>query len=216
MRFFRRVRRYNEFAMLLHWLVAAGIAFLFIHGFLMMHYEESERLAELNVHRSVGITVFVLVLVRVWWRMIRPPPPVPMPEVQSRIAEMVHLLIYALLLVNGIAGAVGWIASGDPIVFFGASLGAAHVPSPGLNRACIFVGQATARVLMVVIALHVLAVVKHEWFDRDRLLDRMIPGPAILLPLHPREILQRIRERRQTRRAQQSAAQAARTQATSE
>ena len=36
-RFFRRVQRYNEFAMLLHWLVAAGIAFLFIHGFLMMH-----------------------------------------------------------------------------------------------------------------------------------------------------------------------------------
>lgn len=59
--------------MLLHWLVAAGIAFLFIHGFLIMHVEEIQRLIELNFHRSIGIIVFVLVLVRVWWRMIRPP-----------------------------------------------------------------------------------------------------------------------------------------------
>ncbi len=202
MRFFRRVRRYNEFAMLLHWLVAAGIAFLFIHGFLMMHVEETRRLVELNVHRSVGVTIFALVLVRVWWRMIRPPTPAPMPEMQSRIAEWVHLLIYALLVVNGIAGTVGWIASGDPIDFFGVSLVAEHSPSPGLNRVCVLVGQATARILLGVIALHVLAVLKHEWFDRDRILDRMIPGPAILLPLSPREILRKIRERRQKQRAQ--------------
>lgn len=202
MRFFRRIRRYNEFAMLLHWLVAAGIAFLFIHGFLMMHVEEIQRLVELNFHRSIGITVFTLVVVRVWWRMFRPPTPAPMPEIQSRIAEWVHLLIYALLVVNGIAGTVGWIASGDPIVFFGVSLAAEHAPSPGLNRLCIFAGQATARILLVVIVLHVLAVIKHEWFDNDRLLDRMIPGPAILLPLSPREILRKIRERRQKQRAQ--------------
>ncbi len=193
--------------MLLHWLVAAGIAFLFIHGFLMMHVEENQHLVELNFHRSIGVTVFALVLVRVWWRMIRPPTPAPMPEVQSRIAELVHLLIYALLVVNGIAGTVGWIASGDPVVLFGAPLVAEHGSSPALNRLCVFVGQATARILLVVIALHVLAVIKHEWFDRDRLLDRMIPGPAILLPLSPREILRRIRERRQKQRAQRASSQ---------
>jgi cytochrome b561 len=193
--------------MVLHWLVAAGIAFLYIHGFLMMRIEEAKRLGELNFHRSIGITVFALVLVRVWWRMLRPPTPAPMPEVQSRIAELVHLLIYALLIVNGFAGTVGWIASGDPVDFFGMSLLAPHAPSLRLNHACVLVGQATARILLAVIALHVLAVIKHEWFDNDRLLDRMIPGPAILLPLHPREILRKIRERRQKQHEQQSSAQ---------
>ena len=205
MTFFRRIRRYTEFAMVLHWLVAAGIAFLYVHGFDMMRIEESQRLSQLNLHRSVGVTVFALVLVRIWWRMTRPPPEIPMPEVQTWIANLVHLLIYALLVVNGIAGTIGWIASGNPIVFFGAPLADAHAPSPTLNHLCVLVGMTTARVLVVMIALHVLAVIKHEWFDRDRLLARMLPGPAILLPLSPREIVQRLRERRQKRRERSAA-----------
>ena len=124
MTFFRRIRRYTEFAMLLHWLVAAGIAFLYVHGFDMMRIEESQRLPQLNLHRSVGVTVFALVLVRIWWRMTRPPPEIPMPEVQTWIANLVHLLIYALLVVNGIAGTVGWIASGNPDRVLRRALGA--------------------------------------------------------------------------------------------
>jgi len=188
--------------MVLHWLVAAGIAFLFIQCFLMMEVEGPDQLIELNFHRSVGVTVFALVLVRIWWRMTRPPPPVPMPELQAWIAEFVHLVIYGLLVVNGIAGTVGWIASGDPIVFFGMLVADAHPSSPSLNGLCILVGLTTARVLLLMIALHVLAVLKHEWFDRDRLVERMLPGPSILLPLNPREIVQRMRERRRKRREQ--------------
>ena len=74
-----------------------------------------------------------------------------------------------------------------------------------LGALCVLVGMTTARVLVVMIALHVLAVIKHEWFDRDRLLARMLPGPAILLPLSPREIVQRLRERRQKRRERSAA-----------
>jgi cytochrome b561 len=185
--------------MLLHWLVAAGIAFLYVHGFDMMRLAGAARLAQLNLHRSVGITVFALVLLRLWWRMVRPPPEVAMPEVQAWIANLVHLAIYALLIVNGIAGSVGWIASGDPIVFFGVDVAPGRTPSPALDHLCVLVGLTTARVLVVVIALHVLAVVKHEWLDRDRLLQRMLPGPSFLLPLAPREIARRIRERRQKR-----------------
>jgi len=198
--FFLRIRRYTEFAMLLHWLVAGGIAFLFVHGFDMMQLAGPERLAQVNLHRSVGITVFVLVLVRIWWRMVAPPPHVPMPEVQAWVANVVHLLIYALLVVNGIAGSVGWIASGDPVVFYGVPLAAARAPSPDLDHLCILVGLTTARILVVMIVLHVIGVVKHEWLDRDRILQRMLPGPSILLPLDPRSIVRRMRERRQRRR----------------
>lgn len=204
MTFFRRIRRYTEFAMLLHWLVAAGIAFLFVHGFYMMRIEAAQRLPDLNLHRSVGMVVFALVLVRFWWRMKHPPPEVPMPPFQASIAHYVHLLIYELLIINGIAGTAGWIASGDPIVFFGMPLAGARTASPDLNHLCIVVGLTTARILIVMIALHILAVVKHEWFDRDRLLARMLPGPAILLPLKPGEIVRRMRERRRRLREQRA------------
>ena len=205
MQAFRTIRRYTERAMLLHWLVAAGIAFLYVHGFDMMRMPASERLPQLNLHRSVGIVVFALVLARLWWRMTHPPPEVPMPAAQAWVANLVHLLIYALLVVNGIAGSVGWIASGDPVVFFGTNVAPAREPSPALAHLCIVVGMTTARALVLMIALHVVAVVKHEWLDRDRILQRMLPGPSLLLPLRPKEMLLRLRERRRRRALRASA-----------
>lgn len=196
--------------MAFHWLVAAGIAFLYVHGFDMMRTEGPDHLVQLNLHRSIGVTVFALVLVRIWWRMTHPPPEIPMPKVQAWIANAVHLLIYALLVVNGIAGTVGWIASGDPLVFFGIELADGRTPHPALNHLCVLVGMTTARALVLMIALHVLGVLKHEIFDRDRVLERMMPGPPIVLPLTPRKVAQRMRERRRKRRAQGAGTQPAR------
>src|SRR5262245_11493333 len=141
---YRRVRRYNRVAIALHWLVAAGIAFLFIHGFEMMHLEAAQRRPALNLHRSVGVIVFALVLVRLWWRIAHPPPHLRMPPKQAWVANYVHLLIYALLIANGAAGVAGWIASGDPIVFFGIALRGERTPAPQLNRFCLAVGLTTA------------------------------------------------------------------------
>lgn len=199
---FRHIRRYTEFAMLLHWLVAGGIAFMYVHGFDMMRIPEGERLQQLNLHRSVGVTVFALVLVRLWWRMRHPPPRVPMSQMLAWVANLVHLLIYALLIVNGIAGTVGWVVSGDPVVFFGMHVADGRAPSPGLSHLCILVGLATARALVVVVLLHVAAVVKHEWLDRDRVLERMLPGPPLLQPMQPTSLLERLREWRRRRREQ--------------
>ena len=210
MAFFRRIRRYTEGAMALHWLVALGIAFLFIHGFRMMEIPADERLHELNVHRSVGVLVFVLVLIRIWWRLGHPPPALPMPPLLAAIAHFVHFLIYVLLVINGIAGSVGWVASGDPIVFFGMDIAGERTPWPRLNHLCIMIGLATARILLAAVAVHVLAVIKHEVFDRDRTLERMLPGPAIVVPLRPGEIIERMRERRRKRRQQKAAEKAGR------
>lgn len=203
MKAYRRVRRYTVPAMALHWCVALGIAFLFVHGFAMMHIEASQRLGALNLHRSVGTVVFVLVLLRIWWRIANPPPPIAMPPLQAWLAHYVHLLIYTLLVVNGVAGVAGWVASGDPIVFFGMNVADARTPAPGLSRLCLVVGLTTARMMLVVIALHVLAVIKHQWLDRDRLLERMWPGRTILLPLRTMELAQWALERRRERRREQ-------------
>jgi cytochrome b561 len=143
--------------------------------------------------------VFALVLVRLWWRFTHPPPEVPMPPLQAKVAGFVHVLIYALLIVNGIAGSIGWILSGDPIVFFGMQVAPARAASPALEHLCVVVGMTTARALVVVIALHVVAVVKHEWLDRDRILERMLPGPPIPVPRQPKAIMQRLRGWRRQR-----------------
>ena len=200
MKAYRRVRRYGRVAIALHWLVAAGIAFLFIHGFRMMHVAGPDRLSAFNLHRSVGVVVFALVLVRIWWRATHPPPHFRMPPVQQWVANYVHLLIYALLVLNGAAGTVGWIASGDPIVFFGMTVRPEATQHPHLNRFCLAIGFTSARALLVLIALHALAALKHHVLDGDRLLSRMWPGHTVLLPLHTIEMLQWAKKRQKRRR----------------
>ena len=72
--------------------------------------------------------------------------------------------------------------------------------SPMLNRVCLAIGLGTARTLIVVIALHVLAAVKHQCLDYARLIARMIPGRTILLP-RTIELVQWARKRRRGGRA---------------
>jgi cytochrome b561 len=181
---YRRVRRYGAPAIALHWLVALGIFVLFIHGATMMLIPEEHRLAALNVHRSIGIVVFALVLFRIAWRLTHRPPTLRMRPRDEAIAHFVHNLIYALLVANGLAGAIGWLASGDPITFFGWELRPAHDPQRQVARICLAIGFATARAMLFVIALHVLAALKHHVLDRDRLLERMWPGRTIEVTLH--------------------------------
>ena len=178
---YRRIRRYGTPAIALHWLVALGIFVLFVHGATMMLIPEHARLPALNLHRSIGVVVFLLVLARIAWRLRHPPPPMRMAH--EAVAHYVHVLIYALLVGNGVAGMVGWLASGDPIVLFGWPVRAAHAPAPQLERICLAIGFATARALLLAIALHALAALKHHVVDRDRLLERMWPGRTILVTL---------------------------------
>jgi len=180
---YRRIRRYGAPAIALHWLVALGIFVLFIHGATMMQIPAHARLTALNLHRSIGVVVFALVLVRIGWRATHPPPPLAMAPLQEWIADYVHLLIYALLVANGIAGVAGWLASGDPVVFFGWQLQAEHEGRPNRARRSVAIGFATARALLATIVLHALAALKHHALDRDRLLERMWPGRTILVTL---------------------------------
>ena len=203
MSLYRRIRRYGTPAIALHWLVALGIFVLFVHGATMMQIREADRLPALNLHRSIGLVVFVLVLVRIWWRMTHPPPSMRIAPEHEWIAHFVHVLIYALLVANGVAGTMGWFASGDAIVFFGWELQAPRDAQPQLARCCNLIGFATARALLAAIALHTLAALKHHVVDRDRMIERMWPGRTILVTLL--SALPTVAPRRKARKAQRAA-----------
>ena len=149
----------------------------------MMLIPEHHRVPALNLHRSIGVVVFVLVLFRIWWRLTHPPPPMRMAPRLEWIVHYVHVLIYALLVANGLAGILGWLASGDPIVFFGWELRSLRDPQPQLTRFCLAIGFATARALLFAIALHTMAALKHHVVDRDRVIERKWPGRTILVTL---------------------------------
>lgn len=170
--------RYGSIAQLLHWLVVALLILQFSLAALADDLPDGlEKLALLSRHKSVGITILAVATLRVAWRVLdRPPPPPPMPRWQRVAASINHWGLYALLFAMPLSGWVMSSAANYPVSWFGLFqlpdlVGTSHE----LHELLEEVHEALAAVLLALIGLHVLAALKHQFFDRDGLLARMLP-----------------------------------------
>ncbi len=193
-------QRYTAVAIVLHWAIAAAILFLFPLG-LWMHgrAEDGDISAEVfrayQLHKSIGLTVLALSLVRLGWRLLNPPPPFPehMPAWERFIAKATHWAFYALMIGLPLSGwlyvSTGWSIHDDaPLPVATHWFGLFQVPALfGLNaageglRAGIADAAMEAHELLAYAAiglagLHVLAALKHHFFDKDAVLAHMIPA----------------------------------------
>ena len=129
-------RRYTAVAILLHWATVALVITAFAVGLGMADLPESpERAARFTLHRSLGMSVFLLVCARLAWRLFHspPPPPASMPDWQRRVAQATHAILYVLLILIPITGYLYSAASGAAVSFFGwARLPALLAPSEPL------------------------------------------------------------------------------------
>jgi cytochrome b561 len=98
--------RYTRVAVFLHWAIALFIIFNLVLGLVMDPFKGPERYYILTVHQSVGMTVLLLTVVRVVWRLMNPPPPYPegMPAVERHAAALVHFLLYAAMVMMPLSG----------------------------------------------------------------------------------------------------------------
>jgi cytochrome b561 len=171
---------YTTTAIVLHWLIAAGAFAMIALGWWMISIPKDPpgpRLAAFNLHKSIGITIFLLMVLRVVWRASHQPPALPpMPAWQARVARVNHALLYACLLLMPIAGFTASSFSGRPIVYFGHPLPMWFARNDAVSQVFYAVHFATSWVLVAAIALHIAATVKHQLIDRDRLVRRMWPG----------------------------------------
>ena len=171
--------RYTTTALLLHWLLALMIAVSFGVGLTMSDMPFSPlRLKLFNWHKWAGITILALSALRLLWRLThRPPADPPMPAWQRAAAHATHWALYALFFLVPLAGWAYSSAAGFPVVVFGV------LPLPDFvapDRAVAAVlkerhGQ-LAWALAWVVALHVAAALKHQFVDKDGLLNRMRPA----------------------------------------
>ena len=133
-------------------------------------------------HKSVGLTVLALMLLRLAYRLKNPPPALPdgIPGWQKIASHISHALLYLLLFAMPISGWLMNGASGFPMKYFGLvrvpDLVARSQSSLALFKALHFY---IAWTLMAVIAVHVLAALKHHFIDRDSILRRMLPAKKI-------------------------------------
>ncbi len=171
--------RYTLTAMALHWLLALAILGAFALGLYVADLPPSpEALKLITWHKWGGIAILALSGLRLLWRLThRPPADVPMPAWQLRAAQVMHLALYGLFFAVPLAGWAYSSAAGHPIVWFGVLPLPDFVPvDKALADDIKELHEALAWALVGIAALHIVAALKHQFMDRDGLLDRMRPG----------------------------------------
>jgi cytochrome b561 len=172
--------RYDRIAMTLHWVVAIGVLAQIALGLWMIDIPKlpaGVRASWFNLHKSIGMTLGVLVVVRLAWRLTHRPPALPstIPRWQVKAAEASHFLLYACLVTMPLAGYLGSIFSGYPIRYFGLLMPGWGWKDDALKEFFSSAHLVTAVLFISLITLHVLAALKHLLYDRDGVFQRVVP-----------------------------------------
>lgn len=169
--------RYTLTAQALHWLTVLLIFTILPVAWVMISLPKGpEQTWMFVVHRSLGVTIFAVVVVRLAWRLTHPGPPSPSgtPQVTDVISRLTHWLLYALLFLMPITGYLQS-ANGQPVSYFGLFDIFALPKNKAMGdfaNALHVIGQWG---LYTLVGLHVAGTVWHVAIRRDGLLDRMIP-----------------------------------------
>jgi cytochrome b561 len=175
---------WGSLAKALHWLMAIGVIAAAAIALISEDLSSSRQRYEWMVnHKSIGLTLLGLLLLRLAWRMLNPTPALPagLPVWQHWAAKASHGLLYLLLLWMPLTGWLAHSASGLPLKWFGLY----RVPGliekdSGAKHLAEDLHEIGFWVLVVLFTLHVLAALKHHLLDRDDVLRRMLPW------VHPR------------------------------
>ncbi len=162
----------------LHLLSAIVICALFAIGLTMVGLDYYDPLYQTMpaVHKSIGVSLIALSVVRVAWRWVTPAP-IPIDHVsrvQARLAAATHLLLYLLIFATGVAGYLISTADGRPLNWFdGVAIPALIHGYDGQEEIAGTVHLILASTLIGLASLHALAALKHHFIDRDDTLRRM-------------------------------------------
>lgn len=176
--------RYNGVAIALHWVLALALAAIFGVGLYMADLPFSPmRLKLYNWHKWAGVVILALSALRLLWRVTHRPPALPhaveaaMPGWQVAAHHATHGLMYTLFFAVPLIGWAYSSAAGFPIVFLGVWQLPDFVPvSKELAEAIKPWHELSAYAMAGLVVVHVAAALKHQFIDRDGLLQRMLPG----------------------------------------
>jgi cytochrome b561 len=170
--------RYDRIAVLLHWLMAVGVLAQLALGWWMLGVPKQPpglRAGWFNLHKSIGMTLALLLLLRLAWRLAHRPPDFGrlLPAWQRRAARTTHWLLYACLVLMPLTGFLGSSFGRYPVLFFGHALPRWLPVWPAAKEAMSAVHWASAWLLMGLLGLHVGAALWHA-SRRDGVMRRMV------------------------------------------
>ncbi|UZK68683.1 cytochrome b [Sphingomonas sp. S1-29] len=169
--------RYGSVSRFLHWSMAALILVNLPLGLLSDTLEDAGY-ETVGLHKSIGLTLLALALIRIGWRLMNPPPPLPasVSRREARIAVAVHVLLYGLMLALPLTGYVFSSAGKYPLTWFDLF----GVPKLALTRDDAIVGlsreghEILGWVMIAAALGHIAAALRHHLVLRDGVLRRML------------------------------------------
>jgi cytochrome b561 len=181
--------RYSTVAIALHWLIALGIIVNIGFGlyFVDLPRADPDRFFLTQTHKSIGLTILVLSILRVIWRLMNPAPPLPatMSPAMRFAAHATHFLLYVLIVFIPLSGWLlvsssplglptmyfGWFAWPDLPFFSDLPRAAKKMWSHEFGAVHVYLAWSA----IVLVTLHVLAALYHQFIRRDVVLGRMLP-----------------------------------------
>jgi cytochrome b561 len=190
--------RYTNTAVVLHWLIAIAIFGMFALGWYMselpkeapkqMAYdlfdlgiytwqlseEASPRTFYFNLHKSIGITLLVLIAFRVFWRITHKPPALlnSYSAIERKLATGAHHLLYLLMVALPVSGIIMAISSKYGVKWFGLEF-LPGLDNAGLRDAFKEAHEIIGVIILLVIIVHILGALKHKFIDKDTTMQRM-------------------------------------------
>ena len=169
---------YTKTAIILHWLMVVPLVLLLIFGLQTMggHHDRVWP----TIHVSVGFALLALAAFRIFWRFRHPAPPLPVAMSKAALAsaKVSHLALYATMILIPITG---WLAFTEHVrrtlgVASASFFGLARIPIlPDFGINFHLIHKWGGKAALALIALHILAALKHHFYDRDNVLRRMLP-----------------------------------------
>ena len=171
--------RWGSIAQLFHWVIVVLVITQFVLANEYHHLPLG--LAKLGViakHKSVGITIFALAVLRLVWRFLNPTPQLPdtLKPYERVLANVTHFALYAILFLMPITGWIMSSARSFPVSWFGLfQLPDLVAPNRPLYDVLQETHDTLAWLLVGVATLHLLAALKHHFVLKDDTLRRMLP-----------------------------------------
>lgn len=190
--------RYTKTAVILHWLIAIAILGMFALGWYMtdlpkegpkqmaydlfdwgiytwqLNEEASPRTFYFNLHKSIGITLFGLIIIRILWRITHKPPALlaTYKAWERKLATGTHHLLYLLMIAMPLSGLITAVSSKYGVKWFGLPF-IKGLDDAGLRDIFKEAHEIIAIIILVALFLHIAGALKHKLIDKDNTLKRM-------------------------------------------
>lgn len=171
-------RRYSLGAMIFHWAIAIAVIWNWRIAENAHELEGPARGAMMDDHKALGIIILVLTVGRILWRLThkRPEMQRSLAAWEVALAKVVHALFYILLVSLPLLGWIGSSLYGSGIDMFGLfEWPALPVAGAEQGKTVFEVHETLGKAMLLLIALHILGALKHQFIDRNGELYRMLP-----------------------------------------